>query len=215
MTYREELESGLSEASESLPPRPGQVLVVGCGTSEILGARIGSASSPEVASEIMEALARSGERWRISLALQCCEHLNRALVLERPFLGRQGLVEVLAVPQVCARGALAAIAHHRLRAIHASPRRSKRTMVLTTVNAHWDALEARRRPGQGQPKRVGAASLTIARTRPPLVGGKRAQSQGNHSDRGCRLDTRRDRCYTRHMYDVMTSYGWRPWYADL
>jgi len=114
MTYRDELQSGLFEAFELFPPRAGRVLVVGCSTSEVLGARIGSASSMPVARKIMEALAASEKMWGISLALQCCEHLNRALVLGRSLLERQGLLEVLAVPQVCAGGALASSAHERL-----------------------------------------------------------------------------------------------------
>jgi len=109
MTYRDELQSELFEAFELFPPRAGRVLVVGCSTSEVLGARIGSASSMPVARKIMEALAASEEMWGISLALQCCEHLNRALVLGRSLLERQGLLEVLAVPQVCASSA-----HERL-----------------------------------------------------------------------------------------------------
>ena len=62
---------------------PGDVVVVGCSTSEIRGTRIGSAGSPELADLIIRELIRVAREHQVELAIQCCEHLNRALVVER------------------------------------------------------------------------------------------------------------------------------------
>ena len=79
--------------------KPGNILVVGCSTSEVLGAKIGSQSSPEVAKQLFGALSEYAESQGIFLAVQCCEHLNRAIVLERAAAGSCEIVNVVPQPK--------------------------------------------------------------------------------------------------------------------
>ena len=63
--------------------KKGQILVVGCSTSEILGSRIGTDSSPETAKEVFEGIYEAAKKHGVYIAAQCCEHLNRAIITER------------------------------------------------------------------------------------------------------------------------------------
>ena len=76
----------------------GEILVVGCSTSEVIGERIGSESNVAVAHAIMEEIYPPLKSKGIFLAIQCCEHLNRALVVEKACAKKYGLSEVLVLP---------------------------------------------------------------------------------------------------------------------
>ena len=106
--------------------RPGQILVVGCSTSEVHGARIGTAGSAEVAEAILTALKTTCQSRQVHLAVQCCEHLNRALVVKQTVADHYGLEVVSVVPMPKAGGALAA------RAI----REFVAGVVVETIQAH-------------------------------------------------------------------------------
>ena len=75
--------SVMEELKEKAKLKPGDIVVVGCSTSEIIGSKIGSNSSPEVAKTVFEALYEYAKEQNINLAFQCCEHLNRAIVVEK------------------------------------------------------------------------------------------------------------------------------------
>ena len=104
----EEIRESTKRALERLLPvaglRPGQILVVGCSTSEVLGYKIGSHSSLEIAAPIYEALREAVSAQSLYLAVQCCEHLNRALVVERECMEKYNLEEVGVVPHPRAGG---------------------------------------------------------------------------------------------------------------
>lgn len=154
--------------------KPGQVLVLGCSTSEVQGNRIGSAGRGDIAEAILngadEALSGTG----VELAVQCCEHLNRALVVKREVLEKYNLTEVSVVPVPKAGGATAATALKRL----SDP------AVVETIQAHagidiGDTLIGMHLRPVAVPVRipdvcVGHAHVTMARTRPKLIGGNRA-----------------------------------------
>ena len=89
--------------------KPGQIAVVGCSTSEICGSRIGSDSRPEVAKVVFDAIYSVFSEHGIYLAAQCCEHLNRAIVIERAALPNAEPVNV--VPQPKAGGSFATLAY--------------------------------------------------------------------------------------------------------
>ena len=80
------LASDVANAAEELiktaGPKPGRIFVLGCSTSEVLGSKIGTARSPETAEAIISALMKVTKKHGLYLAVQCCEHLNRALVVE-------------------------------------------------------------------------------------------------------------------------------------
>ncbi len=155
--------------------RPGEILVVGCSTSEIRGERIGSASSREVAEAVYAGLEPVVKEHGVFLAVQCCEHLNRALVVERACAERYGLEIVWVLPQLKAGGALAALAMERM----GDP------VVVETIAAHagmdmgdtFIGMHLRRVavPVRGDIGCIGQAHLTMARTRPRYIGGERAR----------------------------------------
>ncbi len=154
--------------------KPGQILVVGCSTSEVRGARIGSSGSEEVAAGILAALRGSCRAKDVYLAVQCCEHLNRALVVEQPVAERYGLEEVSVVPVPKAGGALAARAMREFTA----------PVVVETIEAHAGldigstliGMHIKRVavPVRLEQKIIGQATVTAARSRPKLIGGVRA-----------------------------------------
>ena len=87
------------ELIEAAKLKPGQILVIGCSSSEMVGERIGKGSSLEVAQAAYAGIAPVLKEAGIHLACQCCEHLNRALVVERELALTRGYEIVNAVPQ--------------------------------------------------------------------------------------------------------------------
>lgn len=152
-----------------------QILVVGCSTSEIAGHRIGSAGSREIADTLFQELYPATEEKGLYLAVQCCEHLNRALVVEEECARHYGLEMVTVVPHRTAGGALAEAAMDHFR----------RPVVVETIRAHGGLdigdtfigmhLRPVAVPVRLPVKQIGQAHLTVARTRPKLIGGERAK----------------------------------------
>ena len=99
----------ITELCEKAKLQPGNIVVVGCSTSEVIGSRIGTNSSPETAGEIFRALYDYTQSKGIYLAIQCCEHLNRAIITERKAVPFAETVNV--VPQPKAGGSLATQAY--------------------------------------------------------------------------------------------------------
>jgi uncharacterized protein (TIGR01440 family) len=154
--------------------RPHDILVVGCSTSEVAGQKIGSASSAEVAEAIMDGLLPIIRESQLYLAVQCCEHLNRALVVERECADRYGLELVTVIPHLKAGGALSAAAMKE----YGDP------VVVESISAHagmdigdtFIGMHLRHVavPVRLEITKIGDAHLTMARTRPKLIGGERA-----------------------------------------
>ena len=152
--------------------KTGQILVIGCSTSEIIGERIGTHSTPEVAKEVFDGLYDYTKERGIYLAVQCCEHLNRAIVTERaaaPFAD-----EVNVVPQPKAGGSMATAAFAAfedpvvLESIRAD---AGLDIGLTLIGMHLKAVAV---PVRLQCNRIGSALVVAARTRPKFIGGARA-----------------------------------------
>ena len=78
--------------------RPIRLMVVGCSTSEIAGGVIGKASVPELGPQVAGTAMKTANELGAAVAFQCCEHLNRALVMERETAEKYGYTEVCAVP---------------------------------------------------------------------------------------------------------------------
>ncbi|MGV2787919.1 DUF436 family protein, partial [Clostridium perfringens] len=93
------------ELAEAAVLGPGKVLVIGASTSEVVGRRIGTGGALETAQQLLQGIAEVQAEFGFAVAYQCCEHLNRALVMERELLERLGLTEVAAVPIPGAGGA--------------------------------------------------------------------------------------------------------------
>ena len=112
---KEQLQISLSDFQEQASLQSGQIFVVGCSTSEVLGERIGTSGTMEVAEAIFFELKQFQEQTGIELAFQCCEHLNRALVVEREVAMKYQFEIVTVTPVRSAGGALATYAYHNLK----------------------------------------------------------------------------------------------------
>ena len=150
------------------------VLVLGASSSEVMGQRIGTATSLAIGKLLVAETLAFAEQTGCQVAFQCCEHLNRALVVSRPLMRRRGWREVSAVPVPGAGGAMAAQAYQLL----------DQACLVETVEADAGidigdtliGMHLRRVavPVRGRTNRIGQAHVTMARTRPPLIGGERA-----------------------------------------
>ena len=163
------------ELIETAQPKPGRIFVLGCSTSEVLGSKIGTARSPETAEAIIKALLAVTKTHRLYLAVQCCEHLNRALVVEEEAMERFGLTQVTVHPVPEAGGSAASKAYELFeRPVVAESVTADLGMDIgqTLIGMHLKRVAV---PVRLQMKTVGEAILTAARTRPPLIGGERAK----------------------------------------
>ena len=172
---RWQTQSAILQLLEIARPRPQDIVVVGCSSSEVAGRRIGSTSSPEIAGAIFEGLYPVLQERELFLAAQCCEHLNRALIVERAAAERYRLEIVNAVPQPKAGGSFAAAAY----AAFADPVAVEEVRAVcgmdiggTLIGMHLARVAVPVRLDSG---RIGEASLICARTRPKFIGGARAQ----------------------------------------
>ena len=95
--------------------RAGDIFVVGCSSSEIMGSRIGKGSTPEAAEAVVEAIYPLIEERGLYLAAQCCEHLNRALIVEREAAEKFGYEPVCVIPQPKAGGSFATAVWKRMK----------------------------------------------------------------------------------------------------
>lgn len=154
--------------------QPHHLLVLGVSTSEVLGQRIGTAGAEEVAGAIFKAAREAQQAHGFQLAFQCCEHLNRALVVERSTLEQFQLEEVAVIPAPQAGGAMAAYAYRNLQnPVMVEHVRADAGMDIgdTFIGMHLKHVAV---PIRGRHHNVGEAHVTMAKTRPKLIGGARA-----------------------------------------
>lgn len=153
---------------------PGKLLVVGASTSEVAGKRIGTGGAEDIASELWAGIEQVRAQYGFDVAFQCCEHLNRALVVERAVLERLSLTEVAAVPVPKAGGSMAAVAYRRLSAPCLAEMLEAHAGIdigETLIGMHLRRVAVPFRPSL---RKVGQARVTAATTRPKLIGGERA-----------------------------------------
>lgn len=153
--------------------KAGQTVIVGCSTSEIAGERIGTCSSLEIGEAVVKALAGVFSLRGIYLAAQCCEHLNRVIIIEREAASGYDIVN--AVPFPGAGGAFASAAYRFFGepvAIESIKADAGLDIGGTLIGMHLKRVAV---PLRLETTSIGLARLTAARTRPPLIGGSRAQ----------------------------------------
>ncbi len=171
----EQVKKALEDLFKVGSVKPYQILVVGCSTSEILGKRIGTCSNVDIGESVARAILDTLNNFPfpVYLAAQCCEHLNRALVVEEEVAERYGLEVVSVVPVPGAGGAFA----YSVRKLLKNP------VVVENIKAHWgldigDTLISMHIKPVAVPVRleinIGFAHLTAVRSRPKLIGGARA-----------------------------------------
>lgn len=164
--------AAISELCCQAKLRPGSLIVVGCSTSEVIGARIGTNSSPEVAGQIFAALHDYTKSQGLFLAVQCCEHLNRAIITERSAVPFGEIVNV--VPQPKAGGSLATQAYAGFAdpvAVEQIRADAGLDIGLTLIGMHLKQVAV---PLRLENNRIGEATVAAARTRPKFIGGARA-----------------------------------------
>ena len=153
----------------------GDVFVVGCSSSQIVGGHIGKDSSMEAAGAVYEGIAPVLARQGIWLAAQCCEHLNRALILEREAARAYGWEEVCVVPRPHAGGSWATTCWKRFAhpvAVEEIRAHAGLDIGGTLIGMHLRAVAV---PVRLSLDHIGKALLLCARTRPKLIGGERAK----------------------------------------
>ena len=155
-------------------PKAGDIFVVGCSTSEILGSSPGTNSAPEVGEAVMRGIKRACGESSLFLAAQCCEHLNRAVILESEAAAKYGYDEVNVVPQPKAGGSFATALWGALVAPCAVEH--VRAALGIDVGGVLIGMQLREVavPVPLEHKTIGAARVTAARTRPKFIGGERA-----------------------------------------
>ena len=176
---RQEITAQARQAAEELLEAAGlhrgDVFVVGCSSSEIVGGLIGHDSSLEAAEAVYEGIAPVLARRGIWLAAQCCEHLNRAIILEQAAARAYGWEEVWVVPRPHAGGSWATTCWKRMEhpvAVESIRAHAGLDIGGTLIGMHLRAVAV---PVRLSLDHIGQALLLCARTRPKLIGGERAK----------------------------------------
>ncbi len=157
--------------------KPGQILVVGCSSSEVAAHAIGCYSSKEVGETLFETLNGVAKKHGIYLATQCCEHLNRALIIEEEAAEKYGLEMVNVRPQLKAGGSFSTAAWEHFTAPCAVEKiRAHAGIDIgdTLIGMHLRAVAV---PVRTKKNVIGSAHVTCARTRLKYIGGERANYQ--------------------------------------
>jgi len=166
---KDEAENAALELCEVAKLHAGQIVVVGCSSSEIAGHRIGSDSNPEIGKIVFEAIYGVLSSKRIFIAAQCCEHLNRAIVVEREAVPQAEPVNV--IPQPKPGGAFAAAAYQGLKdpvVVEEIKADAGLDIGNTLIGMHLKRVAI---PVRLKISGVGEAPVAAARTRPKYIGG--------------------------------------------
>ena len=164
----------ITELLEQAKLNPGDLLVIGCSSSEMVGSRIGKNSSMEAAEAAFHAIYPVLQERDILLAVQCCEHLNRALIVERTTADRFGYEVVNVCPQPKAGGSFATVAWKTFASpVAVEHIRAKAGLDIggTLIGMHLKEVAV---PVRLSVTHIGQAPILCARTRPKFIGGARA-----------------------------------------
>lgn len=166
--------TAVTELVEAARLSAGDILVVGCSSSEIGGHRIGSESSVEIANAVFEAIYAVVKEKKLYLAAQCCEHLNRAIIIEKEAAIKNRIEIVNVVPQPKAGGSFATAAYAAFEhpvAVEEVSAQAGMDIGDTLIGMHLARVAV---PVRLSVKQIGEANLVCARTRPKFIGGERA-----------------------------------------
>ena len=169
---KEEASNAARQLAEVARLHKGQIVVEGCSTSEVVGHNVGSWSTPEVANAIFEGLNSVFSPMGVYIAAQCCEHLNRALIVEHEAVPNGEIVNVM--PQPKAGSSFATAAYHSFRhpvALEEIRADAGLDIGGTLIGMHLKKVAV---PVRLQQNHIGQAILLAARVRPKFIGGERA-----------------------------------------
>ena len=164
----------VTELLEQANMKPGSLLVIGCSSSEMVGKRIGKGSSMEASQAAFAGIYPVLQEQGIHLAVQCCEHLNRALILEREVAEKRGYEIVNVMPQPHAGGSFAVTAWNAFSdpvAVETIAAEAGIDIGGTLIGMHLRRVAV---PVRTSEKQIGEAIVLCARTRPKYIGGPRA-----------------------------------------
>ena len=169
---KKEAEEAASELLEKARLKKGNIAVVGCSTSEILGDDLGGHSTPEIAQAVFDGINSVFKPLGIYIAAQCCEHLNRAIIIEREAVPFAQIVN--AVPQPKAGSSFAAAAYKSFKdpvAVEEIKADGGLDIGGTPIGMHLKAVAV---PVRLKQRNIGKAIVLAARVRPKFIGGERA-----------------------------------------
>ena len=173
-TIYQQARQAAEELLSSAKLQEGDLLVVGCSSSEVSGSKIGTDSRPDTAQEVFSGVYDAAKEHGVFLAAQCCEHLNRALVVEASYARAHDLEIVNAVPQPKAGGSFATAAYQNFaQPVLVESVRADAGLDIgaTLIGMHLKKVAV---PVRLSVKHIGEAILIAARTRPKYIGGARA-----------------------------------------
>lgn len=163
------------ELVEKAEVKSGDIVVIGCSTSEVIGERIGTSGTVEVAQQIFDGLNSIFAEKGIYIAAQCCEHLNRAIIIESEKADKLGLEKVCVVPHPRAGGSFATAAWHTMKnpaAVEEIKADAGIDIGFTLIGMHLKRVAV---PLRLENNVIGEAKLTAAKTRAKYIGGERAK----------------------------------------
>jgi uncharacterized protein (TIGR01440 family) len=183
--WKQQWQTVLREFETQVPLSSEHILVIGCSTSEVIGQKIGTAGTTEVAAMLFHELKQLHEKTGVQLAFQCCEHLNRALVVEKKTAIERNLEIVSVIPVRSAGGAMAEYAYNHLKepvVVEFIKADAGIDIGDTLIGMHLKHVAV---PVRTSLKQVGHAHVTLAKTRPKLIGGARAVYSLEKSNISC------------------------------
>jgi uncharacterized protein (TIGR01440 family) len=171
---REQTRAALSELLEKAQLKKGDIFVLGGSSSEIVGGVIGKNSNEDVGKAVVEEILKILNEKGIFLAVQGCEHINRALVIEREAAEKNNFEIVSVVPALHAGGAMSMAAYAMMKdpvMIEHVVAKAGLDIGDTSIGMHVKFVQV---PVRLKVKEIGKAHVTALRSRPKLIGGKRA-----------------------------------------
>lgn len=184
-SWKTQFHTLLREFQNEVKLNKNQLLVIGCSTSEVAGKRIGSEGTFEIAEMLYMELVSFRAETGIELGFQCCEHLNRAIVLSRKTAEARGYEEVSVIPIRGAGGAMAATAFRQMEdAVVVEHIKAEAGIDIgdTFIGMHLKQVAV---PIRTSVKEIGHAHVTMAKTRPKLIGGQRAIYEDTEANKSC------------------------------
>ena len=173
LSIKYQCEKAVSELMEKANLKNGNILVVGCSTSEVIGSKIGTNSDPDVAKEIFDGIYYTAKEKGVFVAFQCCEHLNRAIVISKSALKDTDEI-VNVIPQKKAGGSLATIAYSQIEdpvVVENIKADAGIDIGGTLIGMHLKKVAV---PVRLEINKIGEANIICARVRPKFIGGSRA-----------------------------------------
>lgn len=173
-TIKLQTQSAIEEFLKEAHLSAGDLLVIGCSSSEICGQKIGTASSEDTADIVFQTIYYACKDRGIYVAAQCCEHLNRALIIERAYAQKHALAPVNVVPQPKAGGSFATAAYRTMPdavAVEHIAADGGIDIGDTLIGMHLKPVAV---PVRLTVRQIGQARVVYARTRAKFIGGCRA-----------------------------------------